>query len=214
MAKKSIHDRNWRQFYQVTAGRPPRPTLLRALAARTASRRPAGRRAIDLGCGTGRDALPLLAAGWHVLAIDPEPAALRKLEERTPRAWRPRLTTRLARVEATTLPAAELVNASFSLIFATSLPLLVDHLRCIHAALVPGGRFAGQLLGPRDSWVLAGQAVGADWRQLHHLLAGFELESLIMEETDAVTPKGEAKHWHIWHVNARKATLRSPSRRS
>lgn len=214
MAEKSIHDRNWLQFYQVTAGRPPRPTLLRALAARGASRRPAGRRAIDLGCGTGRDTLPLLAAGWHVLAIDFEPQALRTLDERTPLAWRPRLTTRLARLEATTLPAAELVNASFSLIFAGRPPLLADHLRCIHAALVPGGRFAGQLLGPRDSWVLAGQAVGSDRCGLRQLLAGFELESLVMEETDAVTPKGEAKHWHIWHVNARKPSLRSSSRRS
>jgi SAM-dependent methyltransferase len=214
MAEKSIEDRNWLQFYRATAGRPPRPTLLRALSARTASRRPVGRRAIDLGCGTGRDTLPLLAAGWHVLAIDPEPVALRTLEERTPLAWRPRLTTRLARLEATSLPAAELVNASFSLIFAARPPLLAAHLRCIHAALVPGGRFAGQLLGPRDSWALAGQAVGVDRCRLAHLLAGFELEHLVVEETDAVTPKGEAKHWHIWHVNARKAVVRSSSRRS
>ncbi|MEZ5857401.1 MAG: hypothetical protein R3D28_00080 [Geminicoccaceae bacterium] len=136
------------------------------------------------------------------------------LEERTPPAWRPRLTTRLARLEATSLPAAELVNASFSLIFAARPPLLADHLRCIHAALVPGGRFAGQLLGPRDSWVETGQAVGSDRCQLAHLLAGFELERLVMEETDAVTPKGEAKHWHIWHINARKAAFRNSSRRS
>lgn len=214
MAEKSTEDRNWLQFYQVTAGRPPRPTLLRALAARTASRRPAGVRALDLGCGTGRDTMALLAAGWHVLAIDLEPIALRTLEERTPRAWRPRLVTRLARLEATTLPAAELVNASFSLFLAARPAVLADHLRRIHAALVPGGRFAGQLLGPRDSWALAGQAVGCDRCQLLHLLAGFELERLVMEEVDAVTPKGAAKHWHIWHVNARKAALRSSSRRS
>lgn len=212
--EKSIEDRSWLQFYRATAGRPPRPTLLRALAAQAASRRPAGRRAIDLGCGTGRDALPLLAAGWHVLAIDPEPVALRTLEESTPPAWRPRLTTRLARSEATTLPAAELVNASFSLFFAARLAVLADQLRRIHAALIPGGRFAGQLLGPRDSWVRKGRAVGCDRRQLRQLLAGFELENLVVEETDAVTPRGEAKHWHIWHVNARKPVLRNSSRRS
>jgi hypothetical protein len=28
------------------------------------------------------------------------------------------------------------------------------------------------------------------------------LEHLGEEETDSVTPRGEAKHWHVWHINA------------
>lgn len=204
-------DRNWAQFYQATAGRPPRPTLLRALAA--ARRGPPGRRALDLGCGTGRDTLPLLAAGWHVLAIDSEAEALDRLAERVPRAWRPRLTVRAARLEATSLPAADLVNAGFSLFFTDSPGVLADLLHRIHAALVPGGQFAGHLLGPRDSWVGSGRAIGCDRRLLRHWLAGFELASLLEEEDDSVTPMGEAKHWHIWHINARKAALRDFSKR-
>ena len=39
---------------------------------------------------------------------------------------------------------------------------------------------------------------------LEALLAPFEVERLEEEETDSVTPMGEAKRWHIWHVNARK----------
>ena len=37
------------------------------------------------------------------------------------------------------------------------------------------------------------------------LLEGFEIEHLEEEEDDSVTPRGEAKHWHVFHIVARKA---------
>ena len=169
-----------------------------------------GRRAIDLGCGTGRDTLPLLAAGWHVLAIDAEPAALVDLEAAVPAAWRPRLVTRLARFEHSPLSGSELVNASFSLVFVERQAVLEGLVRRIHAALVQGSRFAGHLLGTHDSWVRdsrvrgKGRVVGLDRAGLQALLRGFLIEHLEEEENDAITPKGEAKHWHLWHINAVK----------
>jgi hypothetical protein len=36
------------------------------------------------------------------------------------------------------------------------------------------------------------------------LLAGLEVELLEEEESDGVTPRGKPKHWHIFHVVARK----------
>ncbi len=199
--QKSTDDREWPVYYAATRGRPPRPTLLRALAAPAVP----GRRAIDLGCGVGRDTLPLLAGGWHVLAIDAEPRAITGLRAAVPVAWRPRLVTRVARFEAAQLPRADLVNASFSLIFAGRLPVLADLVRRSHAALVPQGRFAGHLLGSHDSWVRAEEPlVGLDRSGLKALFRGFALEHVEEEEADAVTPKGEAKHWHLWHVNAVK----------
>ena len=207
--KKSTDDREWSVYYAATRGRPPRPTLLRALRAAGLPSAPPGRRAIDLGCGTGRDTLPLLAAGWHVLAIDAEPTALVDLKAAVPAAWRPRLVTRVARFEHCPLPPAELVNASFSLVFAERQAVLEGLLRRIHTALVQGGRFAGHLLGPNDSWVRAtgsgaGPVVGLDRAGLQVLLRGFRFEHLEEEEDDAITPKGEAKHWHLWHINAVK----------
>ena len=199
--QKSTDDREWPIYYAATRGRPPRPTLLRALRGPLVP----GRRAIDLGSGVGRDTLPLLAAGWHVLAIDAEPRAIAGLEAAVPVAWRPRLVTRVARFEETQLPRADLVNASFSLIFAERLAVLAGLVCRIHAALVPGGRFAGHLLGAHDSWVRANDpVVGLDRQWLEALFRGFALERISEEETDAVTPKGEAKHWHLWHVNAVK----------
>jgi len=36
------------------------------------------------------------------------------------------------------------------------------------------------------------------------LLQGLDLEMFDEEEADGVTPRGNAKHWHIFHIVARK----------
>nr|WP_312508672.1 class I SAM-dependent methyltransferase [Pseudomonas luteola] len=42
--------------------------------------------ALDLGCGTGRDTLELLARGWDVIAVDAQAEALERLSIRARRA--------------------------------------------------------------------------------------------------------------------------------
>ncbi len=36
------------------------------------------------------------------------------------------------------------------------------------------------------------------------LCDGFAIEMLEEEESDGVTPRGRPKHWHIFHIVARK----------
>jgi hypothetical protein len=36
------------------------------------------------------------------------------------------------------------------------------------------------------------------------MLAGLELEMFEEEEADGITPRGNAKHWHIFHIVARR----------
>jgi SAM-dependent methyltransferase len=60
---------------------PPNPALLRFAED---ERRRSGRvRAIDLGCGAGRNAIPLARAGWHVLGTDLSWPMLRAAIDRT-----------------------------------------------------------------------------------------------------------------------------------
>ena len=194
---------DWTSFYRATEGGSPRRTLLTALAALEDSERRGF--AVDLGCGAGRDAFELLRRGWRVLAIDGEPEALQRLTANAEVSDPARLEVRLGRFEAPelTLPRCDLVNASFSLPFCE--PRAFDRLwGRIRDALKPGGCFAGQLLGQRDSWALRDGVTAFDRTELQRLCAGFE--AVLCEETeeDSATARGKAKHWHLYHLVLRK----------
>ncbi|MEK9661373.1 MAG: class I SAM-dependent methyltransferase, partial [Alphaproteobacteria bacterium] len=107
------------------------------------------------------------------------------------------------RFEVADWPDAELVNSSFALPLCP--PDAFDALWArIVASLKPGGRFAGQLYGTRDSWYGQKDLVFVDRARLGELLARLEVEMLDEEEDDSTTPRGETKHWHIFHIVARK----------
>ena len=190
-------DNRFVRYLDAVKGRPPRDTLLLAL-----DRAVEPGFAVDLGCGAGRDTVELLRRGWRVLAIDSEPEAIRRLEAREDLENRDNLTTLCARMEDARWEAADLVNASFALPFVPPERFppfwqrLIDSIR-------EGGRFAGQLLGPNDEWAGTGLTIvtrGA----LDAFFAAFEFEWLDEEDADGSVPGGGKKHWHIFHIVARK----------
>jgi len=191
----------WAAYYKQLRDRPPRRTLVAALDRFDIS--PGEKIAIDLGCGDGRDIVEILARGWSVVAIDAEPEALRQLAARAlPGA--DRITPIAARFEEVPLPlGVRLVNSSFAM------PLCPpDKFRelwtRIREALPAGGRFSGQWYGLRDSWRNRPGITFLERDEALRLLEGFDLEMFEEEETDGVTPRGNAKHWHIFHIVARK----------
>jgi tellurite methyltransferase len=194
---------DWAAYYAKTGDRPPRPTLIRAADAFAGEGGEAGRLAVDLGCGMGRDALPLLRRGWRVLAIDSEPRAIEGLIRRAQAEGLTELEGRVERMEDARLPATDLVNSSFAL-FACELSGFPALWAGIRGSLRPGGRFSGQLLGPKDSWAGRAATLVVSRTELGRLCSGFEVEMLLEEQDDSVTPRGEAKHWHIWHLLLRK----------
>jgi tellurite methyltransferase len=191
----------WDAYYNATAGRPPRRTLLAALERFETLPQPP--RAIDLGCGDGRDTIELLRRGWEVIAIDAAPAALERLTRRADLPSGARLTPRCGKFEELDWPEAALVNASFSLPLCepAAFPALW---RKITRLLVPGGRFAGQLYGERDSWAADRAITVFDEAGARRLFEAYALEMFEIEESDSVTPRGRAKHWHIFHILARR----------
>ncbi len=192
-------DKAWRAYYDGVAGRPPRPTLIEALD-RFGSN---PGRAVDLGCGDGRDTIELLRRGWLVTAIDAEPEALARLVARADLPPDGVLSTRCTRFEEAVWPIGDLVNASFVLplcppaMFPALWTKIADSLR-------PGGRFAGQFYGPRDGWADDAAMTIVTEAQARGLLDAYAIERFTEEETDSVTPRGKPKHWHIFHVVARK----------
>lgn len=197
----------WSGYYRTTAGRPPRRTTLTALAALQQASGSDPAAAVDLGCGGGRDTAPLLEAGLAVLALDGTPEAGPALQARFPAAWDSRQLT-FRRVDFTSaslnLPPSSLVNASFCLPLCP--PDRFDGLWSqIALAVVPGGLFAGHLYGPNDSWARRGDGITVHSRRdIDALFADWEPLLIEEEETDSITPRGEAKHWHFFHIVARK----------
>lgn len=197
--------RDWDGYFQAVAGRPPRETLLMALDRFEAQGIPAPGDpplAIDLGAGEGRDTAELLARGWRVLAIDGHPTAHALLAKRD-LPNRDRLRTIQATIEDTQLPEATLINASFSLPFCDPARFDETWARIVEA-LPPGSRFAGQLFGDRDGWaVLPDRAHQTRWR-VFELLEPFIIEHFQEEERDGSDASGTPKHWHTFHIVARK----------
>jgi tellurite methyltransferase len=187
--------KSWSRYYEA-AGDDARETLLQA-----ANRFTEPGFAVDLGCGNGRDTAELLRRGWRVLAIDGEVEAIDLLRARV--GDEPRLDTKVARYHEATWPTADLVNASWSLPFCPPHEFTGLWQRIV-ASLRPGGRFSGQLFGDRDGWSQGDGMTFLPRDRAEELLAALELERFDEIEEDSRTATGEPKHWHVFHVVARK----------
>ena len=191
-------DQGWASYYDKLRDRPPRRTVLAAL---DAFGERDGALAVDLGCGDGRDIIEILRRGWNVVAVDSEPAALSRLMERELPGS---ITPIEARFEDVPMPiGVELVNSSFAMPLCEP-ERFHDLWARIVEALPSGGRFSGQWYGPRDSWAGRPGITFLSRDEVMALLAGFEVEMFEEEEADSTTPRGKPKHWHIFHIVARK----------
>jgi tellurite methyltransferase len=195
---------DWTRYYEAT-GTEPRSTLLEALR-RFDEEGPRERFAVDLGCGTGRDTVELLRQGWNVLALDGTDEAIERLLARDDLSEddRRRLETRVSRFENAEWPAADLVNSSFALPFCPpgDFPALWEER--IERSLRPGGRFSGHLFGDRDGWSDEDDMTFHSRAEVEALLAQFDVELLEEVEEDGETAVGAEKHWHLFHVVARR----------
>jgi tellurite methyltransferase len=196
-------DRDWAAYYAKTGDRPPRDTLMFALDRFDAALGTTPLLAVDLGAGSGRDVIEMLRRGWRVLAIDAEPDAIDFLKARPDLPPEADLSGMVARFEDANWPECDLVNSSFALPLCT--PAEFERVwRRIETSLRLGGRFAGQLYGERDSWVGRDGMTFHTRAKVEALLASFEIEHFVEEEDHSVTPRGEAKHWHAFHIVARR----------
>lgn len=193
--------KEWTRYYDATRDEP-RETLLLALEGFDAESRTG--LAVDLGCGAGRDTAELLRRGWSVLAIDSEEEGIARLKRRAlSDDARVRLGTKIARFEDAVWPSADLINASWSLPFC--LPDSFGPLwGRISSSLRDGGRFSGQLFGDHDEWVDNAEVTFHTRAQVEALLESFELEHFREVEEDSTTAVGDPKHWHVFHIVARK----------
>jgi tellurite methyltransferase len=188
------HD--WGRFYSFTKDSPPWPLLVRAasLASRNGS-------ALDLGAGAGRDTRYLLDHGFQVTAVDADPGSMAMLSAL------PQANLRVVQSSFEDyFPFAtyDLINSEFALPF-TPWDRFAEVFSRMKAALVPGGIFAGQLFGIHDQWNTPGSTTTFLTRaEAEALLDDLETLEFTEEDADGHVADGSPKHWHVFHVLARK----------
>jgi SAM-dependent methyltransferase len=194
----SPRDPTWTDYYEANDDREPREMLLHVLD----EFGPGEHEAVDLGCGSGIDTLAMLRRGWRVLATDAEPEAIERVRGRVPPELGDRIRTELTAMEDVELPTSDLVWAGFSLFFCDP-ARFADVWTKVRGSIRPGGRFAGQLLGDRDTWA-GDEGISSFTRSgAERLFDGWEVERFDEEDEDGEACSGP-KHWHVFHVAARR----------
>jgi SAM-dependent methyltransferase len=192
---------DWVGYYDAQGEREPHDLLLRVLDRFEQDGRRG--RAVDVGCGQGFETGELLRRGWEVVAIDAQEEAIRRLRRRITDDQASRLETVVSRMEDVEVPPADLVHASYSLPFCrpAAFPAVWERIR---GSLRPGGRFAGELFGDRDTWASTETDMTFfETDRARALFDGLELESFVEEESEDEGWDG-MKHWHVFHVIARR----------
>ncbi len=187
----------WSEFIELTRDSPPREQTVRA--ADLVQRK---RRAIDIGAGALNETRFLLTAGFReVVALDRE-----QLDKRAAQGLpRDRFTYIRLAFESYEFPdqAFDLVNAQYSLPF-----IRPAHFNRVFAAIrrsvAPGGIFAGQLFGDRDEWMGDPTTTFRSRIAALSLFDSMEVIEFNEEEVDDETADGVPKHWHVFHVIARR----------
>lgn len=122
---------------------------------------------LDLGCGTGIDAVTLAQQGYRVTAIDWSPEMVRRTRERAVQTGLDRVLTvrhlgihELERLSATDFDAAYADLGSLNCV-----PDLAMAAQSIATRLRPGGTLVASVIGRVCPWELALYAVKGQWRR-------------------------------------------------
>ena len=186
---------NWGRFYGFTKDSPPWPLLIRAAALA-----PKGGRALDLGAGAGRDTRYLLEHGFQVTAVDAEPGAAALLATLPP----DHLQVVQSSFEDFAFATYDLISAQFALPFMPRDRFATMFGR-LKAALAPGGVFAGQFFGVHDEYNNTERVMTFLTRaEAEDLLSELEVIELTEEDADGHKADGSPKHWHVFHILARR----------
>jgi tellurite methyltransferase len=98
----------------------------------------------------------------------------------------------------------DLISSQFALPF-TPRDRFGEVVSRLKAALAPGGIFAGQFFGIHDQWNTPGSNMTFVTRaEAEAKLSDLETLEFREEDADGHVADGSPKHWHVFHVLARR----------
>lgn len=188
--------KDWSEYYEITKSKPPTKLLVKAL-----EYVPEKDKAIDIGAGALKDARYLLEQGFDVTAIDKSPL----MEQEAKALDNDNLHAFTTSFEDFNFHKNEydIASSMFALPF-TAPEHFEKVFNEIKLSLKKGGIFCGQFFGINDEWSKNPKMTFHTEEQVRDLFVDFEILSLKEIEEDGTTANGTPKHWHVFHVIARK----------
>jgi tellurite methyltransferase len=193
-----MSENQWKEYYKIKSTKPPSKLLVRALG----NVKHMGS-ALDVGAGALIDSKFLLEKGFsHIKAIDNSVSS----EEIAKEINDPRFSFVCTNYDAYNFDPNmyDLVTAQWALPFNAP-ETFNKMLEKIKSSLKPEGVFVGQFFGINDEWNTK------DSRMTFHspedikgFFRNFKIIELREDEKDGTTAKGDAKHWHVFHIIAQK----------
>lgn len=192
----SLPSSSWSEYYQLTKDQPPSELLVqaRAFVGHTG-------KALDVGGGALKDSRYLLEQGFEVTAVDKDPLVAQMAKD----VLKENLHVVIADFTDVDFGVNQydIASAMFSLPFISP-EAFETVFRRIQNSLVKGGIFCGQFFGVRDEWHSNANMTFHTKAQVGDLLSDMDILSCVEKEKDGKTANGTPKHWHVFHVIARK----------
>lgn len=185
----------WQEYYKNTKNNPPSKLVQMGVSFIDHKSK-----ALDLGAGGLVDSEYLLSLGFEVIAVDKEKPPKQIINDKF------EFIQSLFKDYDFPKSAFDLINAQFSLPFngQDTFSFVWEK---ILSSLKPQGVFVGQLFGLNDEWNVPGTKLAFNSKeQVESLLAGLEVLKLEEVEKDGKIADGTPKHWHVFHIIARKKT--------
>lgn len=188
-----------RKYYKNTANALPHPMIREIINMNV---KPG--KAIDLGCGAGRDTIYLIKNGWKVLAIDKENTK-KFITDKLNNEEIKRLKFEIQNFENIELEKNNLLVANFSIPFCNKI-YFNEFWEKITDSILKDGYFVGNFFGLNDTWAKTRkQMVFLTKEQVLDLFKN-SFEIIRFKELDKYGKNGLGKmqHKHIYNVIAKK----------
>lgn len=192
-------NKRWGSFFEKTKGAKPRKYLIDAIQYIENKKI-----ALDLGAGTLPDTRFLLEQGFEkVIAIDKEEV----FKDFAKAIDDERLEANISSFEDFDYKEKtyDLINAQYSLPFMKQ-EYFDDVIFKIKNSLKTNGVFVGTFFGIKDSWNNETGTVEnfQTKEELLEMFEDFELLEFLEEEDDKSAVNEKLKHWHTFHITAKK----------
>lgn len=160
-------------------------------------------KAIDLGCGAGRDTIALIKNNWRVLSIDKENVE-NIIKERLTNEQLNNFKFEVQDFENLSIEKVELIIANNSIPFCHK--KYFDKLwNTINHSIKSEGYFVGNFFGIRDDWAKnKAEMVFLNKEKILDLFCEYKIINFKEIEKEEKTTLGNMKHWHIFEVIAEK----------